>query len=139
MRPLALSALSLTVLLTGCDLFGGESADAMAARREAEGKAVGSACRHAMRAIEDCYTLNPKTMKSAVFAGWREMDEYMRENKIDGVAPTIERPVAGKDDGDGAGDAKGKPGAKTAKASTARAGKAERAEKADKAEAAKDH
>jgi hypothetical protein len=138
MRPLALSALSLTVLLTGCDLFGGESAEAVAARREAEGKAVGSACRHAMRAIEDCYTLNPKTMKSAVFAGWREMDEYMRENKIDGVAPTIER----KDDGDAAGDAKGKPGAKSAKASTARAGKAERAEKADKADkadAAKDH
>lgn len=135
MRPLALSALSLTVLLTGCDLFGGESAEAVAARREAEGKAVGSACRHAMRAIEDCYTLNPKTMKSAVFAGWREMDEYMRENKIDGVAPTIER----KDDGDGGGDAKGKPGAKSTKASTSRAGKAERAEKADKADAAKDH
>jgi hypothetical protein len=139
MRPLVLSALSLTVLLTGCDLFGGESAEAVAARREAEGKAVGSACRHAMRAIEDCYTLNPKTMKSAVFAGWREMDEYMRENKIDGVAPTIERPAAGKEDGEGTGDAKGKPGAKSTKASTARAGKAERGDKADKADTAKDH
>ncbi len=94
MRPLVLSALSLTVLLTGCDLFGGESAEAVAARREAEGKAVGSACRHAMRAIEDCYTLNPKTMKSAVFAGWREMDEYMRENKIEGVTPVIPRKSA---------------------------------------------
>jgi hypothetical protein len=138
MRPLALSALSLTVLLTGCDLFGGESAEAVAARREAEGKAVGSACRHAMRAIEDCYTLNPKTMKSAVFAGWREMDEYMRENKIDGVAPTIERSAAGKEDGEGAGDAKGKP-TRTAKASAAKAGKAERGDKADKADTAKDH
>src|SRR5262245_8872160 len=92
---LVASALSLVVLLTGCDLFGGESAEIAAARREAEGKAVGSACRHAMRAIEDCYSLNPKTLKAAVFAGWREMDEYMRENKMEGVAPTIVRPVPG--------------------------------------------
>jgi hypothetical protein len=89
MRALALPALSLVLLLAGCDLFGGESAETVAARREAEGKAVGSACRHAMRAIEDCYTLNPKAPKASVFAGWREMDEYMRENKLEGVAPII--------------------------------------------------
>jgi hypothetical protein len=89
LRALALPALCLTLLLAGCDLFGGESAESVAARREAEGKAVGSACRHAMRAIEDCYTLNPKAPKASVFAGWREMDEYMRENKLEGVAPTI--------------------------------------------------
>lgn len=88
MRALALPALSLVLLLAGCDLFG-ESPEAVAARRDAEGKAVGSACRHAMRAIEDCYALNPKAPKAAVFAGWREMDEYMRENKLEGVAPTI--------------------------------------------------
>ncbi|HEX5357758.1 MAG TPA: hypothetical protein VFW93_16245, partial [Aquabacterium sp.] len=58
----------------------------------AESKAVGSACRHAVRAIEDCYTLNPKADKAAVFAGWREMDEYMRENKLEGVAPVVPRP-----------------------------------------------
>jgi hypothetical protein len=27
-----------------------------------------------------------------VFAGWREMDEYMRENKLEAVAPTLDRP-----------------------------------------------
>lgn len=93
MRALALPALSLILLLAGCDLFG-ESPETVAARREAEGKAVGSACRHAMRAIEDCYTLNPKAPKASVFAGWREMDEYMRENKLEGIAPVVPRPGA---------------------------------------------
>jgi hypothetical protein len=93
---LTLSALVLTALLSGCDLLGIESAESVAARKEAEGKAVGSACRHAMRAIEDCYVMNPKAQKSAVFTGWREMDEYMRENKIEGVAPTIPRKIPGQ-------------------------------------------
>jgi hypothetical protein len=47
-----------------------------------------------LRAIEDCYVLNPKAQKAAVFAGWREMDEYMRENKLEGVAPVVPRPGA---------------------------------------------
>ena len=59
----------------------------MAERREADGKAVGGACRHAGRALEDCYALNRKADRAAVFAGWREMNDYMRENKIDVVAP----------------------------------------------------
>jgi hypothetical protein len=83
--PLLLSAL----LLSGCDLFGGESAEAIAARREADGKAIGGACRHAGRAIEDCYTLYRRADKSAVYAGWREMNDYMRENKLDPVAPQL--------------------------------------------------
>ena len=43
---------------------------------------------NALRGIEDCYTLNPKAPKSAIFAGWKDMDVYMRENKIDG-APSM--------------------------------------------------
>ncbi|MEY4753672.1 MAG: hypothetical protein RJA44_1347 [Pseudomonadota bacterium] len=86
---------SAVVLLSGCDLLGIESGTAIAARKEAEAKAIGSACRHAMRAIEDCYTLNPKAQKAAVFNGWREMDEYMRENKIDGIAPVVPRRIPG--------------------------------------------
>lgn len=137
MRPLtALSALSLALLLAGCDLFGGESAEAAAARREAEGKAVGSACRHAMRAIEDCYTLNPKTMKSAVFAGWREMDEYMRENKIEGIAPTLERPVDKADAGKADADAKNKYAAKGTSKTGSRTGKADKTEKTEKSDKA---
>lgn len=62
-------------------------ADPKIAQREAEAKAIGSACRHGLRSIEDCYSLNEKASKSAVFAGWKEMDLYMRENKIEGVPP----------------------------------------------------
>jgi len=78
--------------LGGCDQLGIEDPAKIQAAKEAEGKAIGSACRHAMRAIEDCYTLNPKAHKASVFAGWREMDEYMRENKLEGVVPVVPRP-----------------------------------------------
>ena len=84
-RPLAL--LLPLALLGGCGLMGGESAESVAVRKEAEGKAVGAGCRHAGRAIEDCFALNKRADKAALFAGWREMNDYMRENKIDAVAP----------------------------------------------------
>ncbi|HNU11874.1 MAG TPA: hypothetical protein PKJ45_11020 [Rubrivivax sp.] len=87
-------ALLLLVPLAGCDLLGIESASAVAARREAEGKAIGGACRHAGRAIEDCYVLNRKADKGAIFAGWREMNDYMIENKLEVVAPTLPPPGA---------------------------------------------
>jgi hypothetical protein len=80
--------------LGGCDQLGIETPAKTAERVTADAKAIGSACRHAMRAIEDCYVLNPKAEKSAVYAGWREMDEYMRENKLEGVAPVVPRPAA---------------------------------------------
>ena len=50
---------------------------------------MGSACRHAGRAIEDCYALNRRIDKAAIFAGWRDMNDYMRENKINTVAPVL--------------------------------------------------
>ena len=79
--------------LSGCDQLGLDTPAKAAERKQAEARAIGSACRHAVRAIEDCYVLNPKADKSAVFAGWREMDEYMRENKLEGVAPVVPRPA----------------------------------------------
>jgi hypothetical protein len=88
MHRLTTSALLvLPLALAGCELFGGEPPEAVAARKEAEGKAIGGACRHAGRAIEDCFALNKRAEKSAVFAGWREMNDYMRENKMETVAP----------------------------------------------------
>ena len=88
-----LPLLTVATLLGGCDLLGIEPASAIAARKEAEGKAVGGACRHAGRAIEDCYALNKRVDKGAVFAGWREMNDYMRENKIEPVAPQVGAPT----------------------------------------------
>ncbi len=54
---------------------------------DADGKAVGAACRHAGRAIEDCYMLNPTANRAAVFNGWKEMNDYMSKNKIEVVKP----------------------------------------------------
>ncbi len=89
-----LLVLPLLAALSACEQLGIEDPAKVAAAKEADGKAIGSACRHAMRAIEDCYVLNPKAQKAAVHAGWREMDEYMRENKLEGVAPVVPRPGA---------------------------------------------
>ena len=76
-------------LLGGCDMLGIESVEKIAAAREADGKAVGGACRHAGRAIEDCYAIYRKADRAAVFAGWRDMNDYMRENKIEPVVPQL--------------------------------------------------
>lgn len=86
-RPALILFAAMLPVLAGCELMGGDSAEALAARREAEGKAVGGACRHAGRAIEDCFALNKRADKAAIFAGWREMNDYMRDNKVDTVAP----------------------------------------------------
>jgi hypothetical protein len=86
-RPLLLLAILST--LAGCDQLGLEAASVTAARVEADGKAVGAACRHGGRAIEDCFTLNKRVDKAAIYAGWREMDDYMRENKLEAVEPTL--------------------------------------------------
>lgn len=96
MSRLALSALIAVAatLLAGCEQLGIESPDKVAAARQAEGSAVGGACRHAGRAIEDCYALNKKADKAAVFAGWREMNDYMRDNKIEPVPPQLSTEVA---------------------------------------------
>ncbi|SMB29211.1 conserved exported protein of unknown function [Sterolibacterium denitrificans] len=73
--------------LSACDLFGEEAEARASAARDAEGRAIGSGCRHSGRALEDCYTQNPRALKASVFAGWRDMDGYMRENNIAVVPP----------------------------------------------------
>lgn len=70
------------LLVAGCEQLGIEDPAKIEAAREAEGRAVGGACRHSGRALEDCYKLNGKASKAAIYAGWRDMDAYMRENNI---------------------------------------------------------
>lgn len=85
---------AFALLLGGCDIPG-LGPDPRIAQREAEANAIGSACRHGLRSIEDCYSLNEGVSKAAIFAGWKEMDQYMRENKIEGIRATAnkEEPV----------------------------------------------
>jgi hypothetical protein len=88
-----LAILSVASLLAGCEIPG-IYPDPKVLAREADAKATGGGCRHALRSLEDCYTLNPKSPRAAIFAGWREMDQYMRENKIEGVQAVIPAPKA---------------------------------------------
>lgn len=92
---ITLCLVSAASLLAGCEALGIETATQIAAKKEAEAKAIGSACRHAVRSIEACFESNPRAGKAAVFAGWREMDEYMRENAIVGM-PAVS-PTGGSD------------------------------------------
>ena len=81
------AALAL-LLLAGCDIPG-VIPDPRVVQRDSDAKAIGGGCRHALRGLEDCYTLNPKAPKAAIFAGWKDMDLYMRENKIDGTPSVL--------------------------------------------------
>ena len=84
---IALLAL-VSMPLAGCEIPSLPQ-DPRVAQREADDEAIGGACRHALRGLEDCFTLNPKAPKAAVFAGWKEMDAYMRENKLEGTPSVL--------------------------------------------------
>lgn len=76
-------------LLAGCDQMKERAGFPDPVRVEAEGKAIGGACRHAGRGLEDCYRLNVDASKPAIYAGWKEMHEYMAKNNIEAVDPVI--------------------------------------------------
>ncbi|MDY0071409.1 MAG: hypothetical protein RBR77_02020 [Thauera sp.] len=89
-RLLTTVALCAALLpLGGCDmlseLFEIPNPARENAERKAEGAAIGGACRHAGRSLEDCYALNPGADKAAVFAGWREMNDYMMAHNLSEV------------------------------------------------------
>lgn len=81
--------LGVLTLLGGCDQLKERAGIHDPARLEAEGKAIGSACRHAGWGVEDCFRLNPEASKPAMFAGWKEMNEYMVKNNMQAVPPTV--------------------------------------------------
>lgn len=111
---LTLCLVAATSLLAGCEALGIETATQLNAKKEAEGKAIGSACRHAVKSIEDCFGSYPRAGKAAVFAGWRDMDQYMRENAVVGMPSAPEAtgtaPATGEAITDGA-----KPGSASRK------------------------
>jgi len=81
---------AIALLLAGCDIPG-LGPDPRIAQREADAKAIGGACRFGLRSIEDCYSLNEKASKADMFTGWKDMDQYMRDNKIEGIRATISK------------------------------------------------
>ncbi len=120
------ATLPLVLVLGGCDIMGIlgiETAAQIAEQKEAEGKAIGSGCRHAERSIEECYQNNTRASKAAVFAGWREMDEYMREHKIAAMPPKG-KPAMIEETADG--EPLGKGGTQSARAGSSAAASAVR-------------
>lgn len=112
MRHTALTTCLLlaATALAGCDALGIETAPQVAAKKDAEAHAIGSGCRHAVRSIESCFQSNPKATKAAMFTGWKEMDEYMRENEILGMPSETgpaasDPPVSSGDEADAHGKA----------------------------------
>ena len=92
-----LIAAAFLTSLAGCDMIqqqmGIEDPAGKAARNDADGKAVGGACRQSGRAIEDCYSIYAWLPKSSIYEGWRDMDAYMRDNKLETIEPQLP-PVA---------------------------------------------
>ena len=85
----------LFFLLTGCDAIqqklGLENTAAKQQQAEEDAKAVGGACRQSGRALEDCYSIYSWLPKASIYEGWRDMDAYMRDNKIEPVVPVLPR------------------------------------------------
>lgn len=97
MNRVLILPLALT-LLAGCDRLYERAGLPDPAKALAEGKAIGGACRHAGRGLEDCYALNPTASKSAIYDGWKEMNEYMAKNNMQAIPPQID-PKAGSKSG----------------------------------------
>lgn len=86
--------IALASWLAGCDQLKERAGIPDPAKVEAEGKAIGSACRHAGWGIEDCFRLNPDASKPAMFAGWKDMNEYMLKNNMEAMEPRV--PASGQ-------------------------------------------
>lgn len=84
----ALLSFVLLPLLGGCIL---PDPEAEAKKAEDEAAATGSGCRQAGRSLEDCYLRNEGLNRTGALRGWRDMDEYMRTNKLDPQPPTPEQ------------------------------------------------
>lgn len=82
-----LGVMLLLLGLTGC-----ERLNEIANQAKLNGRAIGAACRHSGRALEDCFQRNPRIGKADIYAGWKEMNEYMGTKKIDVVAPPPDKP-----------------------------------------------
>jgi hypothetical protein len=93
---LKIAGLILTAcLLTACDKGdANKDAEHDQAVRDANARATGSACRQSARALEDCYKMNPDSDRGSIFAGWKDMNDYMRENKMDDVKPAVDTSAA---------------------------------------------
>ena len=98
-----IGVLSLTLALGACDYVASFSKPKQTPEEaKAEGIALGAGCRQAGQSLEDCYQRNPDSLKAGIFAGWKDMHEYMAAKNIQTVAPP---PPAAADKPDAEADA----------------------------------
>jgi hypothetical protein len=112
----------LVPLLGGCDQLKERMGMPDPAKQEAEGKAIGAACRNAGQGLEDCYRLNPDTGKAAIYAGWKEMNEYMTKNNMPVIPPNSTMKADGSASASSASDSDAAPTPTPAPAPPADAG-----------------
>ena len=85
-KLIAMLALSLT--LGGCDYVASFTKPKQTPEEaKAEGVALGAGCRQAGQSLEDCYQRNPDKLKAGIFAGWKDMHEYMAAKNIQTIVP----------------------------------------------------
>ncbi|MGD1826473.1 Lipoprotein [Chromobacterium violaceum] len=77
--------LACALLLGGCNYV-----NSVTGLSKDSDKAIGAACRQTGRSLEECYQRNPNADKAFIYAGWREMNEYMAKNKLETMEPLPE-------------------------------------------------
>jgi type IV secretory pathway VirB10-like protein len=100
--------LALSLSLGACDYISSFNKPKQTPEEaKAEGIALGAGCRLAGQSLEDCYQRNPNSLKAGIFAGWKDMHEYMAAKNIPTATstPPVEAekteavdPDAGKDE-----------------------------------------
>ncbi|WP_432240983.1 hypothetical protein [Herbaspirillum robiniae] len=109
---LALMA-AVTLSLSACDYISSFTKPKQTPEEaKAEGIALGAGCRQAGQTLEDCYQRNPEALKAGIFAGWKDMHEYMAAKGIQTVTPPPPPAEPAKDDKDAKGKDKDSKDAK---------------------------
>ena len=89
MKRIVMSLLML-LSLSACDAVKERIGIQDPAKAEAEAKAIGAACRLSGRGLEDCYSLNESYPRASIYAGWKEMNEYMADRKMAEEPPKLD-------------------------------------------------
>ncbi|BEV70788.1 MULTISPECIES: hypothetical protein [unclassified Paludibacterium] len=79
--------LPLVLCLSGCNWF-----NHVTGLSKEQDRATGAACRQTGRSLEECFRRNPDADKAQVFAGWREMHEYMTKQQLPTMMPPPDPP-----------------------------------------------
>ncbi|MFO1381314.1 MAG: hypothetical protein U1F63_13320 [Chitinivorax sp.] len=109
----ALLAVSLGLALAGCDQLNDQIN-----KPARDAKATGAGCRLSGRSLEDCYKRNPRAARAEVYAGWKDMNDYMAKQKLNEMAPPPDEPKpepAAEEEGGKGGDKAGEKNADKAK------------------------